>query len=73
MQLTRDLFAIAKFLLELRDYVATRLYLLFRKGLDTGMVPEDWKCVNITPIFKKGHRGKQENYRPVSLTSQVSV
>jgi len=22
-------------------------------------------------FFKKGHRGKQENYRPVSLTSQV--
>ena len=51
--------------------MATPLYLMFRKGLDTGMVPEDWKCADITPIFKKGHRGKQENYKPVSLTSQV--
>ena len=27
-----------RLLLDLRDYVATPLYLLFRKGLDTGMV-----------------------------------
>jgi len=45
---------------------------LFRRSLDFGVVPEDWKCVNnITPIFKKGHQNKAENYRPVSLTSEV--
>ena len=41
---------------------------LFRKSLDTKQVPEDWKNANVTPLFKKGLRGKTENYRPVSLT-----
>jgi len=42
----------------LLDYVATPLYLLFRKGIDTGMVPEDWKCANITQIHGHGITGK---------------
>ena len=58
-------------LFELKDYIAYPLHLLFCRSLDVGVVPEDWKCASITPVFKKGHRNKAENYRPVSLTSQV--
>jgi len=27
--------------------------------------------VNVTPVFKKGYRSLAENYRPVSITSQI--
>ena len=37
----------------------------------TGIVPDDWKTANVTPIFKKGNRQRVENYRPVSLTSLI--
>ena len=53
------------------DYVAHPLYLLFRKSLDESCVPNDWKCADVSPVNKKGIRNKVENYRPISLTSQV--
>ena len=47
------------------------LELIFNKSLAEGKVPSDWKCANVTPIHKKGDRTNPDNYRPVSLTSQV--
>ena len=35
------------------------------------MLPSDWRRANIIPIFKKGSKVSPENYRPISLTSQV--
>ena len=34
-------------------------------------VNADWRDANITPLFRKGSRLSPNNYRPVSLTSQV--
>ena len=45
--------------------------MIFRKSLDSGAVPRDWKTANVTPLFKKGSRHQVSNYRPVSLTSQI--
>ena len=42
---------------------------LFNLSLETGHLPEDWKCANVTAIHKKGNRSDAGNYRPVSLTS----
>ena len=61
----------SRFLLQVKDHIAYPLLLLFQKSLDEGVVPHDWKLANICPIYKKGPRNKAENYRPVSLTSQV--
>ena len=47
------------------------LSLLLTKSLQTCVVPQDWRDANITPLFKKGSRLSPNNYRPVSLTSQV--
>ena len=30
---------------------------------------EDWRKVNVTPVFKKGKNEDPGNYRPISLTS----
>ena len=41
---------------------------LFTKSFQSGQVPQDWLDANV----KKGHNSKPGNYRPVSLTSQMS-
>ena len=53
---------------ELAGVIAPILTYIFQKSLDTGVVPQDWRDANITPIFKKGSRFVASNYRPVSLT-----
>ena len=45
---------------------------LFYISLKTGNVPQGWKIVNVTPIYKKGSKSDPKNYRPVSLTPIVS-
>jgi len=57
--------------MEIKNEIVHPLFMLFRKSLDMTCIPEDWKCVNVTPIYKKGHRNLAENYRPVSLTRQI--
>jgi len=56
------------FLFQLKDCISYPLFLLFRKSLDECVVPTDWKCANISPIYKKGSKNKNI---PVSLTSQI--
>jgi len=47
------------------------LTIIFNKSLESGSVPEDWCTANVCPIYKKGKRTSPENYRPISLTSQI--
>ena len=51
--------------------LAQPLYLLFRSSLDEGTLLSDWKGANICGLHKKISRKSPNNYRPVSLTSQV--
>ena len=50
---------------ELEDVVAKALTLIFRESLESGVVPENWRRSNVTPIFKKGAKTEPGNYRPV--------
>lgn len=59
------------FLNETAMAVSVPLVKIFRKSLECGIVPADWKQANVCAIYKKGPKALPENYRPVSLTSHV--
>ena len=56
---------------ELVEQIYFPLYCIMRQSIDEGVLPDIWKVAHVTPIFKKGNEMLTENYRPVSLTSQV--
>ena len=56
---------------EVAKEVAPPLTMIFQSSLNEGMVPDDWRNANVTPLFKKGKRCLTSNYRPVSLTSII--
>jgi len=41
------------------------------RSLDENVVSEECRTANVSPVYKKSFRGQVDNYRPVSLTSQV--
>ena len=55
----------------LREEISEPLAILFRKSIEDGQIPDDWREANITVIHKKGSRADPGNYRGVSLTSVV--
>ena len=60
-----------KLLKILRDEVALPLSILFKKSMDAGRIPDDWRDAHITAIHKKGSKAEPGNYRGVSLTSVI--
>eukprot|EP00745_Piridium_sociabile_P029683 TRINITY_DN4896_c5_g2_i1.p1 TRINITY_DN4896_c5_g2~~TRINITY_DN4896_c5_g2_i1.p1 ORF type:complete len:403 (-),score=94.76 TRINITY_DN4896_c5_g2_i1:230-1438(-) len=56
-------------LTETAEELAQPVTIIFKKSLEEGRIPEDWRKATVTPIFKKGSRLLPSNYRPVSLTS----
>ena len=54
------------------DVIAPSLCELFNKSIRLGVVPEEWKCTKIVPVFQKDNKDHAENYRPISLLSLVS-
>ncbi len=60
------------FLKKMSGVLSLPLSLIFQRSLDSGVLPRIWKVANITPVFKgAGSRFNRDNYRPISLTSNV--
>lgn len=53
---------------DLRSAISTPLSIIFNSSWAEGVIPDEWKCANVTALFKKGDRQMAGNYRPVSLT-----
>ena len=55
----------------LSEEISLPLCMIFRKSLDEGIVPLDWRAADVVPLYKKGAKNHPSNYRPISLTSVV--
>ena len=60
------------FLKTFAEEIAPALCQLWRKSLDTGIMPDDINMAYITPLFKGGDKGLPANYRPVALTNHIT-
>ena len=55
----------------LSEEMSSLLCILFKKSLDEGGVPLDWRAANVVHMYEKGANNILSNYQPVSLTSVV--
>jgi len=46
----------------LSEVIAVLVAIIFRKSLNTGTVPRDWRTANVSPLFKKGSKHQVNNY-----------
>jgi len=51
-----------QFLKESAEELTVSLRVLFRKFLDSGFIPKEWKIAHVTPVFKKGNLQQSSNY-----------
>ena len=45
---------------------------ILNKSFEEGVVLDEWKFANVTPIYKSGSKSNPINYRPISITSVFS-
>lgn len=60
-----------EFIIRYAECCSQYIYLLFRKSLEQGIIPLEWKCAKITPVHKSGKKTEVSNYRPISLLCAV--
>ena len=57
----------AKLLKSAASIIATPIAHILNQSLRTGIIPSQWKCARVTPIYKGGEKTNMENYRPISV------
>ena len=40
---------------------------LSHRSITCGILPDEWKCSKVIPLFKQGERFDLNNYRPISV------
>ena len=62
----------ARLIRECADLICIPICDIFNQSISLGIFPDDWKCVRVTPLFKKGDRDDLNNYSPISVISFVA-
>ena len=62
----------ARFLMEVTEPFAAPLTKLYNKSLETGIIPNQWKCSNVIPVHKGGSCDNPGNFRPISVVPVVA-
>lgn len=62
----------AEMLKEISEEISTPLEYLINNIFSTGICPSHFKMSIVKPLFKKGEKTKPENYRPVSLITNIT-
>ena len=44
----------------------------FNECLDKSFFPDELKCAEVFPVYKKNDKKNKNNYRPVSILSNIS-
>jgi len=60
-----------RMLVKVAEYIVEPLCNIYSCSIADGVVPRDWRRANVCPVHKKGSRALADNYRPISLTSQL--
>ena len=60
-----------RILKECSHTLAPVIHHIFKLSLEIGDLPPQWKNGTVTPLHKSGSRHSAENYRPITITSQL--
>ena len=60
------------FLRDAAEVIASHLTYIMNLSLKSATVPDDFKLARVLPIYKKGNRNYEGNYRPVSILPVAS-
>lgn len=56
----------------IKKHIITPLHHIFNNSIKLSIYPDNFKLAHIIPIHKSGSQYKTDNYRPITLTSQLS-
>lgn len=54
------------------DIFAPLLYNMFKKSLEQGRVPDEFKLATVVPIYKSADKSEVSSYRPISVISVIA-